>query len=48
VTKISLEDVRAYYRSCMTRGATVQYNGDARADAIAKVRDFLKANFHLN
>jgi len=48
VTQASLEEIHAYFKSCATRGATIQYNAAARADAVEKVHDFLKANFHLN
>ena len=39
--------LKAYFGRCVSRGATIQYNAAARADAIGKVHDFLKATFHL-
>jgi dienelactone hydrolase len=37
----------AYPKSCMTHGATVQYNAADRADSVEKVHEFLKKNFNL-
>jgi dienelactone hydrolase len=48
VTQTSLEEMHAYFKSCITHGATIEYNAKARADAVEKVHDFLKANFRSN
>lgn len=48
VTQADMEQIRAYFKSCVTHGATLEYNAKARADAVEKVHDFLKANFRLN
>lgn len=47
VSKPSADQVRAYFKGCVTRGATLQYNGTARADAVDKVHAFLRTAFHL-
>ena len=41
------EKIAAYPKTCMTHGATVQYNATERADAVEKVHEFLKKNFML-
>jgi len=41
------DEIKAYYKTCVTFGATLQYNAAARADAVEKVHAFLKDNFHL-
>ncbi len=38
----SLEAVRGYFRSCVTRGANLAYNAAARADAAEKLHAFLR------
>ncbi len=41
------DGIRAYLKSCVGRGATLGYNGAARADAAQKIHAFLKQNFQL-
>jgi dienelactone hydrolase len=46
--QVTRDTLRDYFKSCVTHGATLQYNAAARTDAIEKVHDFLKTNFSLN
>jgi dienelactone hydrolase len=41
------EQLAAYAKTCMSHGATIQYNAAERADAVEKVHEFLKKNFML-
>jgi dienelactone hydrolase len=41
------DDVRAYLKSCIGRGATLGYNAAARADSVEKVHGFLKQYFQI-
>lgn len=43
----SADAVRAYFKGCVTHGATLEYNGAARADAVEKVHAFVAGAFHL-
>ena len=43
----TVEQLAAYPKTCMGKGATVQYNAAARSDAVEKVHEFLKKNFQL-
>ncbi len=45
--KVTIKDIRAYFKRCITHGATLQYSASARADALAKVHGFLHDTFHL-
>jgi dienelactone hydrolase len=45
--KVTLADIKDYFKRCLTFGATLGYSGTARADAVNKVHDFLQKNFHL-
>jgi dienelactone hydrolase len=45
--QVTLPRIVAYYKTCVTRGATLQYDAAARADAVDKVHQFLKDDFHL-
>jgi dienelactone hydrolase len=47
VSNATIAEIKAYFKGCVTHGATLQYNGTARADAVNKVHDFLKETFHL-
>jgi dienelactone hydrolase len=41
------EQIAGYSKTCMTHGPTVRYDAAARADAVEKVREFLKKSFQL-
>jgi dienelactone hydrolase len=45
--RTNLDEVRAYLRSCATHGVHLGVNVAARADAVEKVRAFLRQNFQL-
>jgi dienelactone hydrolase len=45
--KVTADDVRAYLKSCIGRGATLGFDAAARADAVEKIRGFLKQYFQL-
>jgi dienelactone hydrolase len=45
--KTTPAQIAAYPTTCMTHGATIEYNAAARADAVEKVHEFLKKNFRL-
>jgi len=43
--KVNAEAVRAYVRSCISRGANLAFNSAARANAVERVHGFLKQYF---
>jgi dienelactone hydrolase len=43
-----LDQVKAYFKGCITHGATIEYNGQARSEAVDQVRAFLKDALHLS
>jgi hypothetical protein len=45
--KVTLDEVRAYVKSCMTHGANLAYNAAARTNAAEKIHDFLKQYFQI-
>jgi hypothetical protein len=44
---VTAEQATAYIKTCITHGANLAYNAAARADAVEKIRGFLKQYFQI-